>query len=83
VSQARPALARVQHIVAALNTRKRTRIAQLADELEVSTRTISRDLDHLKDSLRLPIESDIAGFYFTQPVQICRSCGRRVRRKKP
>jgi len=83
VSQTKPALARLQHIAAALNTRKRTSITQLADELEVSTRTISRDLDHLKDSLRLPIDADVRGHYFNGPVNLCSVCGKRKREAKP
>lgn len=81
MSQSKPATARLQHIAAALNTRKRTSIAMLADELEVSSRTIQRDLEHMTDSLRLPIDADVMGHYFTEPVNLCRCCGRRTRGK--
>ncbi len=79
MNQGKPAIARVQHIAAALNTRKRISIAMLAEELEVSSRTIQRDLDHMRDSLNLPIEADIAGHFFSGPVNLCHVCGRRKR----
>lgn len=43
----------------------------LARELEVSTRTIKRDIDFMKVRYRLPIEYDSRryGFYFTGPVE--------------
>lgn len=81
MSQTKPAMARVQHIAAALNVRKRTSISQLADELEVSSRTIQRDLDHMKDSLRLPIDADVQGHYFTDTPNLCSVCGKRKRPK--
>lgn len=79
MSLEKPALARLQHIAAALNIRKRTSIAQLADELEVCPRTVQRDLDHMRDSLKLPIEADHDGHYFAAPVKLCRCCCRRLR----
>jgi proteasome accessory factor B len=43
---------------------------KLADELEVSTKTIQRDIDFMRDRLGLPIEYDALrfGFYYTEPV---------------
>ncbi len=43
---------------------------KLADELEVSSKTIQRDLDFMRDRLGLPIEYDQLhfGFYYTEPV---------------
>lgn len=82
MSLEKPAIARLQHIAAALNIRKRTSITQLADELEVSTRTIQRDLAHMTDSLSLPIESDHAGHFFSKPVNLCHCCGRRKRTRR-
>ena len=43
---------------------------KLADELEVSAKTIQRDVDFMRDRLALPIEYDPIrfGFYYTQPV---------------
>ncbi len=53
----------------------------LAQEWEVSSRTISRDLDYLRDELGAPIEYDRAhnGYYYTEPnnrlptVPVCES----------
>jgi proteasome accessory factor B len=43
---------------------------KLADELDVSTKTIQRDLDFMRDRLGLPIEYDQLhfGFLYTEPV---------------
>lgn len=43
---------------------------KLAEELEVSTKTIQRDIDFMRDRLNLPIEYDQLhfGFVYTQPV---------------
>ena len=43
---------------------------KLADELEVSPKTIQRDIDFMRDRLGLPIEYDPLqfGFYYTEPV---------------
>jgi predicted DNA-binding transcriptional regulator YafY len=43
---------------------------KLADELEVSSKTVQRDIDFMRDQLGLPIEYDQLhfGFYYTEPV---------------
>ncbi len=43
----------------------------LAGEFEVSTKTIQRDIEFMRDRLRLPIEYHALrfGFYYTQPVE--------------
>lgn len=43
---------------------------KLADELKVSTKTIQRDIDFMRDRLNLPIEYDQLhfGFVYTEPV---------------
>ena len=81
MSENRTALARVAHISAALTVRKRTTAGMLAVELEVSDKTIRRDLEFMRDQLGLPVDRDVAGFYFTAPVHLCRACGRRTRSK--
>jgi len=45
--------------------------SSLADELEVSAKTIQRDIDHMRDAMRYPIEYDPAlkGYYYTEAVQ--------------
>ncbi len=42
----------------------------IASELEVSTKTILRDIEFMKDRLELPLEYDSAryGYYYTEPV---------------
>jgi len=44
--------------------------SKLADEFEVATRTIKRDVDFMRDRLNLPIEYDSGryGFYYSKPV---------------
>ena len=76
LNPAKPALARIRHISATLNCRKRSTIADLAGELEVSTRTIQRDLDFMVDQLGLPIAADRYGHFLSEPVNLCRTCGR-------
>lgn len=78
----KPAMARVQHIAAALACKKRITIAKLATELEACPRTIQRDLDFMRDQLHLPIDVDHFGHFFSEPVNFCRSCGRRKRLQK-
>lgn len=58
------------HIHARLKDDKYPNCRQLSKELEVCTRTIKRDLDFMKERLRLPIEYDELhyGFHYTQPV---------------
>ncbi|MEO8351663.1 MAG: HTH domain-containing protein, partial [Chthoniobacteraceae bacterium] len=43
---------------------------KLSDELDVSTKTIQRDIDFMRDRLGLPIEYDQLhfGFVYTEPV---------------
>lgn len=43
---------------------------KLAEELEVSSKTVQRDIDYMRDQLEYPIEWDQAhlGFYYTEPV---------------
>ena len=82
MNPAKPALARIRHISAALNSRKRITAAELAAELEVTPRTISRDFEFMRDQLGLPIESDRFGHFLSAPVNLCRTCGRRTHARK-
>lgn len=83
----RPAIARIKKIAALLSDGKHVSGAKLAAELEVSPRTVTRDLDFMRDQLELPIETDGCanhslrgrhGYYFTQPVQLCACCSAKV-----
>src|SRR6476646_9333371 len=66
----RPPLARMMQLHAQLQARKFPNCRKLAHELEVSTKTIQRDIDFMRDQLGLPIEYDQLhfGFIYTEPV---------------
>jgi proteasome accessory factor B len=53
-----------------LQSGERPNCRQLASELEVSPKTVQRDLDFMRDRLGLPIEYDAGahGFYYTRSV---------------
>jgi len=53
-----------------LNSGRFPNCRKLADELEVSSKTIQRDIDFMRDRLGLPIEYDQLqfGFFYTEPV---------------
>ena len=53
-----------------LQTGRRTNCRTLASALEVSPRTIQRDIDFMRDQLGLPVDYDVAahGFYYTREV---------------
>jgi predicted DNA-binding transcriptional regulator YafY len=54
----RPMLSRLRTIVLRLSRRERVTASILAKSLEVSQRTIARDLDYLANGLELPISYD-------------------------
>ena len=66
----RPPLARMLQVHEHLQTGRRTNCRTLAESLEVSKRTILRDIDFMRDQLGLPIEYDQAahGFFYTREV---------------
>jgi len=66
----RPPLARMMQLHAQLQARKFPNCRKLADELEVSSKTIQRDIEFMRYSLGLPIEYDQLhfGFVYTEPV---------------
>ena len=66
----RPPLARMMQLHAQLQARKFPNCRKLAHELEVSAKTIQRDIDFMRDRLGLPIEYDQLhfGFVYTEPV---------------
>src|SRR6516165_6173303 len=65
----RPPLNRFQEIFHAIKTGRYPNRTQLARSIEVTTKTIQRDLDYMRYQLGLPIEFDYArgGYYFTKP----------------
>ena len=66
----RPPLARMLRMHERLKAGRYPNCRKLADELEVSSKTIQRDIDFMRDQLGLPIEYDQLhfGFYYTEPV---------------
>lgn len=66
----RPPMARMLRIHEHLQTGARTNCRTLALALEVSTRTILRDIDFMRDQLGLPVDYDEVahGFYYTREV---------------
>jgi predicted DNA-binding transcriptional regulator YafY len=63
-------IARMQLIYEAIRTERRPNCSLLAKRLEVSAKTVQRDIDYMRYQLNLPIEYDQErhGFYFTEPV---------------
>jgi proteasome accessory factor B len=66
----RPPLYRFQEIFHAIKTGRYPNRTQLAREIEVTTKTIQRDIDYMRYQLNVPIEFDYArgGYYFTRPM---------------
>ena len=66
----RPPLYRFQEIFHAIKTGRYPNRTQLAREIEVTTKTIQRDIDYMRYQLNVPIEFDYArgGYYFTKPM---------------
>lgn len=66
----RPPLSRFQEIFQAIKTGRYPNRTQLARSIEVTTKTIQRDLDYMRYQLNLPIEFDYArgGYHFTKTI---------------
>lgn len=67
----RPPLERMQRIHQWLARGEFPNCSALAQKLEVSVKTVQRDLDFMRDRQELPIEFDPYrnGYYYTQPVE--------------
>jgi predicted DNA-binding transcriptional regulator YafY len=67
----RPPLDRMQKIFHALKQGKCPNRIRLANDIEVTTKTIQRDIDFMRDRLQLPIayNGQRQGYEFTQPVE--------------
>jgi hypothetical protein len=63
----RPPIERMAQIMAEIQAGMYPNTLHLAEKLEVSAKTIARDIEFLRDRLRQPIEYDARrwGFYFT------------------
>src|ERR1051325_7849353 len=66
----RPPLERTMQIHARLRDRRFPNCQKIARDLEVSPKTIQRDIDFMRYRLGLPIEYDPLqfGFYYSEPV---------------
>lgn len=70
VLHSRPPLSRFQEIFHAIKAGRFPNRTQLAKIIEVTTKTIQRDLDYMRYQLNLPIEFDYTrgGYYLTKPI---------------
>lgn len=66
----RPPLDRMQKIFQAIKSGEFPNRHRLAADIEVTTKTIQRDIDFMRERLRLPIayDQDGGGYRFTQPI---------------
>ena len=64
----RPPLYRFQEIFHAIKTGRYPNRTKLAERIEVTTKTIQRDIDYMRYQMSVPIEFDYArgGYYFTR-----------------
>jgi predicted DNA-binding transcriptional regulator YafY len=68
--QSRPPLERMMRIHQAILSGKYPNCTKLAEQLEVSSKSVARDLDFMRDRLKLPLAYDTArwGYYYTEEV---------------
>jgi hypothetical protein len=66
----RPPLYRFQEIFHAIKTGRYPNRTKLAETIEVTTKTIQRDINYMRYQMSVPIEFDFAkgGYYFTRPI---------------
>src|ERR1043166_1273935 len=66
----RPPLERMMRVHQAIQSGRYPNASTLAREMEVSTKSIHRDLEFMRDRLKLPLEYDGSryGYYYTQEV---------------
>ena len=66
----RSPLYRFQEIFHAIKTGRYPNRTKLAETIEVTTKTIQRDIDYMRYQMSVPIEFDFArgGYYFTKPM---------------
>src|SRR5690349_20856874 len=70
VPSSRPPMRRMFRLHQLLQRERSPNCRSLASELEVSSKTVQRDIDFMRDQLSLPIEYDAVrfGFHYTRPV---------------
>jgi proteasome accessory factor B len=70
IQHSRPPLERMLRIHQALQSGEFPNASRLAREVEVSTKTIQRDIEFMRDQLNLPVEFDFAknGWHYTSEV---------------
>jgi proteasome accessory factor B len=70
ILHSRPPLYRFQEIFHAIKTGRYPNRTKLAETIEVTTKTIQRDIDYMRYQMSVPIEFDFArgGYYFTEPM---------------
>jgi predicted DNA-binding transcriptional regulator YafY len=73
----RPPLARMLRIHQSLMENRYPNCRKMAEEFEVAAKTVQRDVNFMRDQMRLPIEYDKArfGFHYTRPVTALPSMG--------
>jgi len=66
----RAAMERMHRVHQLLQNREYPNCTKLAKEFEVVKRTMKRDIEFMKDQMRLPIEFDVRqnGYFYTEPV---------------
>ncbi len=67
----RPAMLRIYEILRIVNDGGFPNCTSLADDLEVTPKTVQRDISFMRDSLNLPIEYDGSchGYYFRESIE--------------
>ena len=67
----RPAIERMLRVHNELKAGSFPNCSSMAKEMEVSTKTISRDIDFMRDRMLMPIEYDatLHGYYYTREVE--------------
>ena len=70
IPSSRPPLQRMMRLHAKLQSGSYPNCTKMAAELEVSTKTVQRDIDFMRDQMGLPIEYDAlkCGFHYTEQV---------------
>lgn len=78
--QSRPYAERVKHIAAILNRGRTVPCRNFAKRLEVSEKTIRRDIEFMRDRLGIPVES-VAYHNGTERPEFGQPCGFRLKKK--